>query len=379
MKGVYTVDRKSGTAVYVSYVPPGRAQVRERVELVARGPEFAQRLREAKARARDVLFKRKAAIVEGTFDLPRSRRALTFAQFVERIYAGELRDRQLRTAEAEIEHMTRWPLGRHFAAMQLRNIDEWKVRGFVKARREGRIGRAVGAGTINRDLARLSNLWNSAKRRGLVTGDNPVAAVARLREPRHGVRYLTPDEEARLLAELSPALRAIVEVALHTGIRRGALFGLRWRDVDFATGLIRIPEDLSKSREPYYVPMNARIRPVMVAQRPTVIPDPHALVFPKRDGTQRKDVRNAFNSACERADIEHFRFHDLRHTAASRIVQNGGTLLDAAQHLGHRTLAMTQRYAHLAPGNMERTAALTMLPRDATKLVRLSAEQEQHR
>ena len=367
VRGIYTVQRKGGTAVYISYVPQGRAQLREKVELVPAGKDSAARVREAKARARDVLIKRRAAIVEGTFDLPRSRRVSTFAKFVEQHYAEELQERRLRTAEVEIHRLKAGALGRYFGRMLLTELDEWKVRGFIKARREGKLGEAVGADAINRDLARLSNLWNFAARRKLVTWLNPVREAGRLREPKDRVRYLTPDEEQRLLAQCRPALRALVEVALHTGIRRGALLGLRWRDVDFASSTVTVPEDLSKSRDPYHVAMNTRVLEVLRSLRPAGLASPEAFIFGKRDGSQRRSVRNAFAAACSRAKLEAFRFHDLRHTSASRIVQNGGTLFDAAQHLGHRMLAMMQRYAHLSPERRCSVAALTLaLPPQAT-------------
>ncbi len=361
MKGVYTIERKSGTAVYINFLDQHRKQVREQVELVLEGHGFASRLREAKARARDVLIKRRAEVVEDRFDLSRSRRAITFSRFVERFYTEELRERGIRTAERQIEMATTGALGRFFGGFLLGEIDEWKVRRYIKARREGALGRKVGPATINRELARLSNVWNFAARKKLVSGLNPVKEAGRLREPRNRVRYLTEDEETQLLAQLREPIRAIVEVALHTGIRRGALLGLRWQDVDFQAGIITVPEDLSKSREPYHVALNSRVHEIIEDERRRLhFTGPTDLIFCKRNGERRRSVRNSFRAACDRAGIESFRFHDLRHTAASRIVQSGGTLFDAAQHLGHRTLEMTKRYAHLSPNRLRRVADLTL-------------------
>jgi integrase len=361
MKGIYVVKRKAASTVYISYVPPGQSQIRERVETVPQGPGFASRLREAKARARDVLVKRRAAIVEGTFDLPKSRRAITFRRFVEDHYGPELRERGLRTAETEIHRLTDGPLGRHFGPMMLADFDEWKVRGFVNARRSGKLGNAVGPAAINRDLARLSNLWNRAARKGFVSGMNPVREVGRLAEPDGRVRFLTPEEEDRLLGELKGYLRDVVETALHTGIRRGALLGLRWRDVHLEPGTIQVASRLSKSRKPYTVAMNPVVREILGRVR---LQSAHTgqddFVFCKRDGSRRKSIRSAFQAACKRAGVEDFRFHDTRHDAASKIVMAGGSLYDAATHLGHRTLAMTQRYAHLSPEHMRRVAELTL-------------------
>jgi integrase len=111
-----------------------------------------------------------------------------------------------------------------------------------------------------------------------------VDEVELVREPKHRVRYLTEEEE-RFLAACKPELRRVVEFALHTGIRKRAILALRWRDVVFATGSIWVPEDLSKSRKPYFVPMNARVRDVLNEARcsaPNTRPD--GLIFPKPDG-----------------------------------------------------------------------------------------------
>lgn len=88
--------------------------------------------------------------------------------------------------------------------------------------------------------------------------------------------------------------------------------------------------------------------------------EPDDVVFCRRDGSPRKNIRTAFERARKRAGLEDVRFHDLRHTAASRIVMGGGTLYDVTQHLGHRTLEMAKRYSHLSPGHMQKVADLTM-------------------
>ena len=119
MKGVYTVERKEGSAVYVSYTPPGEQRIRERVELVPRGRGFGRRLRDAERRAEKVLVRRKAAIVEGRHEIARPKASMRFARFVETIYAPELRDRGIRTAKIEIQRITTGPVGRYFGAMRL--------------------------------------------------------------------------------------------------------------------------------------------------------------------------------------------------------------------------------------------------------------------
>ncbi len=205
------------------------------------------------------------------------------------------------------------------------------------------------------------NLWACARKRKLVRGDNPLKDVGRLDEPHHRERYLEPDEEARLLDELHPDISCLVEVGIHTGIRLGALLGLHWRDVNFAREAISVPDTLSKSRKSYSVPINSRASVVLreVGSRASHA-GPDDLIFCKADGSRRKSVRTAWQAACRRAGLNGLRFHDLRHTAASRIVMAGGTLYDVKEHLGHKTAAMAQRYAHLSGDHRRRVAELTV-------------------
>ena len=166
-----------------------------------------------------------------------------------------------------------------------------------------------------------------------------------------------------------------------TGIRRGALFGLRWRDLNWPLGQITVPDTLSKSRKSYTVPVNRRVREVLAELRyHGNFTGPDDLIFCKRNGTPRKSVSTAWAGACKRAGIEGLRFHDLRHTAASRIVMGGGSLLEAGEHLGHSTPSMTQRYAHLSADHRARVADLTLtdsvtsLSRERKRRSRLSAK-----
>ncbi len=153
--------------------------------------------------------------------------------------------------------------------------------------------------------------------RRLVLGDNPLRVVERLPEPRYQERFLTPEEEARLLPELEPGLRRLVEVALHTGILRAPLFGLCWQDLNWQLAQIAVPDTLSKSRASYVVPMNRRVAEVIREIRNReAFTGPDDLVFCKPDGTRRKSISSAWAGACERAGIQGLRFHDMRHTAA---------------------------------------------------------------
>src|SRR5262249_2823728 len=139
-------------------------------------------------------------------------------------------------------------------------------------------------------------------------------------------------------------LHAIVVLALATGARRGELQGLRWPDVDLKRGTLTFHE--TKNGERRAVPLTGPALTLM-HQHAKVRRLDTMLVFPDGTGKRALGIREAFEGAVKRANIADFRFHDLRHSFASYLAMNGASLLEIAEVLGHKTLAMVKRYAHL--------------------------------
>lgn len=214
----------------------------------------------------------------------------------------------------------------------------------------------VSPATANREYAFLKHVFNIAVRDGK-TETNPVAKLRMLREPGGRTRYLSDEEEARLLAALPTVEdRDRIITLLHTGFRRSELLNLRWRDVDFKAGILTVPK--SKNGETRHVPMNSAVRDVL-AKRPRPI-DREGLVFPSRVGTpDLRWAKKAVPRALADAQIEDFRFHDLRHTFASRLAMAGVDLATLRELMGHKTMAMTLRYRHVSPDH--RKAAIERL------------------
>ena len=142
----------------------------------------------------------------------------------------------------------------------------------------------------------------------------------------------------------APHLRAIVTVALHTGMRSGEIRSLQWNDVDFDSGFIIIRD--SKNGEPRHVPMDSTV--VDLFRNYPRTPGSE-LVFTNAAGGRLGWVQHGFRKALARAGISDLHFHDLRHTFASFWMTRGGELYALKDILGHKTIAMTQRYAHLSP------------------------------
>jgi integrase len=198
--------------------------------------------------------------------------------------------------------------------------------------------------TVNRLMSRLRHMFNKAIEWDLLD-ENPMKRLKFLPENNARLHYLSMDECQRLLNACKAShMRAMVVMALHTGMRRGEILNLTWQTVDFNTGSILVRE--SKNGQPRHIPMDSTVRHLLSGYIPTSAAD-H--VFPRASGGRRSTVQKAFRNARRRAGMAHLHFHDLRHTFASHWVMSGGDLYVLKDILGHKSISMTQRYAHLSP------------------------------
>src|SRR5437899_5037517 len=198
--------------------------------------------------------------------------------------------------------------------------------------------------TINRDLSRLRRMFSLAVEWELLE-ESPMAGIRFLRENNARTRYLSLEECQRLIAScIAPHIRALVTVALHSGMRLGEILDLHWYDLDFSSGFILVRD--SKNGESRHVPMDATLFALFRAYPHRLGTD---LVFSSPAGGRIVDVRTGFQNACKRAELTDIHIHDLRHTFARRFALAGGDLYILKEILGHKSITMTQRYAHLSP------------------------------
>jgi integrase len=200
------------------------------------------------------------------------------------------------------------------------------------------------AATVNRYLAALSHVYTIAVREWEWLPRSPMERVDRFQETRGRVRFLDDDERGRLLEACrqsrEPLLHPLVITALCTGCRQGELLGLRWNEADIERGVIRLLDTKNDERRavPLTGPALELVRELSKIRR---IADDR--VFP----ITAAQLRGPWEKAVEVAKLDNFRFHDLRHSAASALAMSNATLSEIAEVLGHKTLQMVKRYSHL--------------------------------
>jgi integrase len=223
--------------------------------------------------------------------------------------------------------------------------------------RAGNIGRS--GSTLNRYRTLLSNIFNFGVRNGTLTA-NPVARIDRFREPEGRVRFLGADEEKALrdtVRAQSLEHEAEFDLALNTGMRRGEQYGLTWDRVDLERGILTVFGKTGRR----FVPINSAAKAAILYLHG--VSNGSKFVCPDKRRDDQKDWRQWFERACRTAKIDNFRWHDLRHTFASRLVMAGVDLRSIQELCGHRSIVTTQRYAHLSPdhqrSNIEKLARET--------------------
>jgi integrase len=213
--------------------------------------------------------------------------------------------------------------------------------------------------TVVRYMAALSHAFTIAVNEWQWLEDSPMRKVKKPKEARGRVRFLDDDERQRLLtacqASSNKQLYLCVILALSSGMRQGELMGLKWQDVNLKDGFIILHE--TKNGERRRVPLSGLALSLLQEHAKLRRLDTN-LLFP---GTIHKDkpidLRKPFETALKAAGINDFHWHDLRHCTASYLAMNGASLAEIAEVLGHKTLQMVKRYAHLSDGHVSNVVA----------------------
>jgi integrase len=221
-------------------------------------------------------------------------------------------------------------------------INEFKIK---------RVSEGVKPATVNRELATMKKAFNLAVKEWEWVRENPVLKVSMEKEENQRDRWLTLEEEERLLKVCPDWLRELVIFALNTGMRLGEILSLEWKGVDLFRKTITIFK--SKNKELRTIPINGIIFEILRNKsKVKSIKTNFVFYTPSHTMYLKTSVDHAFKKALEKAGIENFRWHDLRHTFATRLIQVGTDFYKVQRLLGHKTPAMTQRYAHHYPESL---------------------------
>lgn len=321
--GVY----KKGQNYYIDFYM-GNRRKREKI-----GP--------SKKLAETVLQKRLVEVAEGKFlDIHREKK-VKLVEFIKEYLKFSETNKRPKTYE--LDKMATRNFSKLYENLFLNEITSLHLEKYKNARLV-----EVSASTVNREMDTLKNMLMMAEKWDYIH-KNPAQGVRKFKEPPGRLRYLSDKEIENLLKECKLGYsRMVILTALNTGMRKGEILGLKWTDIDLENRLIHI--NRTKTNERRDIPINDLLL--------------EALRQYKEQGNSERlfrydDIKKAFHSACKRAGIENFRFHDLRHTFASHLVMGGVDLATVKDLMGHKNIAMTLRYSHLSPDH--RAGAVNIL------------------
>ena len=243
----------------------------------------------------------------------------------------------LKSAKSERDRVQFWV--REFGSRPIGQITRAELQDWQARKRQ-----TCKPATVNRVACRLRHMFNRAVDWELLD-QSPMRGIKFLPENNARLRYLSLGECQLLIDSCeAPHLRAIVTVALHTGMRSGEIRNLQWRDLDFATGFLIVRD--SKNGESRHIPADSAVIELLRTWPRTAGSE---FVFTNAAGGRIGWLQHGFRKALARAGLSDLHFHDLRHTFASQWMMAGGELYSLRDILGHKSIAMTQRYAHLSP------------------------------
>ena len=307
-----------------------------------------------KSVAQSKLDRKKRRIKKGIYDYNEENVTL---ETLEKDYIDSLNAKQLRTVEQRKRHLK--VLKSFFSNKKIfqispKDIDEYKTFRL----------KTLKPSSVNRELAVLRNIINMAKRWKMFYGENPVSISGLLTENNQRDRVLSFEEEDKLFISSAEHLKPVLSTALNTGMRKGEILSLTWDEVDFKNNVLIIRAANSKSKKTRRIPMNSVLRTMFLELKANTswfdkklidIDEDDNYVFRDNLGRPVKDIKTAFKNACRRADIKGLRFHDLRHTAGTRMNEYGVGIVAISEILGHSSIDITKRrYIH--PGESLRDA-----------------------
>jgi len=292
-----------------------------------------------KGEAEKLLVVRRKEALEGILPAP-TIKPVSLEQLFEEYLKHVAHQRGVQVKRYHVAHFKRILGNPPIHALTVKTLEDY---------RHTRRSEGVGPATINKELATIKHALTKAVAWKMVRKEirQDLKDVQKDKEPPGRLRYLEDETEAqKILNHCYGSFRALVITTLYTGMRRGEVLNLTWEQIDLKQGVIRLTH--TKNGEARDLPINETVRSVLTGLR-TRIDVPW--VFHDEEGHKFPDTRKRFEWACKQAKITDFHFHDLRHTFASWLVMRSIPIATVSELLGHKSLSMTMRYAHLSPAH----------------------------
>jgi len=327
-------DKKDGF-YYIDYYYQGR-RIREKIGT-------------SKKLGERVLAKRKVEMAENRYLDVRKQKNVKFEELSSEYFETHSK-RYKRSWKSDVHNIKN--LNSFFSGKYLYEIIPKLIEDYMHNRINDKVtkDRKISPATVNRELACLKHMFNKAIEWDMLYS-NPMKKIKLFKENNKRIRYLEKEQIDTLLNNCSDLLESVVIIALNTGMRKGEIFNLKWRDMNFNMNLIYLIE--TKNNERREIPMNTLVRNTLIKVRK----HPESpYVFTEKNGRKLAPgyFRKSFLTALKKSGIKDFRFHDLRHTFASHLVMSGIDLNTVRELMGHKSIEMTLRYSHLSPDHKRR-------------------------
>ncbi len=298
-----------------------------------------------KKEAERVQRKLEAAIVEGKWELW-LREDIAFSALVEE-YLKYSRTTKAKSTSRADEYRINKHLLPHFGKIPLSQITPQMLESY----KQKRVKEGASPNTVNHDLTNLSHMLKLAIRWGHID-KNIASSIERMKVTKNPPRFLSQEEVERFIkAAEGSYIHPLIVTALHTGMRKGELFNLKWMDIDFDQQIVTVQSKSdwhTKNYKSRVIQLTPVLYEVLREHRERSEGVGSEYVFTYCGKQLKSNIKRSWSSVLEKADLEKVTLHSLRHTFASQLVMAGVSLREVQELMGHQSYETTLQYAHMA-------------------------------